>query len=82
VNMQCSNIEGSYVCDCLDTFYLESDGSCVCAEGFTAVSEQCLDVDECLEKPCGETEVRCWALYLHCQQCFLRRDIFYHVHSL
>ncbi|KAL5252435.1 hypothetical protein ACHWQZ_G015268 [Mnemiopsis leidyi] len=54
---RCSNVEGSYLCDCLDTFVKDlSSGECVCADGFENSDGVCADVDECADNPCGENE--------------------------
>jgi len=54
---RCSNVEGSYICDCLDTFVRDSSNECVCADGFENQDGACMDIDECADDPCGENEV-------------------------
>jgi len=55
---RCSNIEGAFICDCLDTFIKDPEsGDCVCADGFENKDGKCADVDECATNPCtGENE--------------------------
>lgn len=54
---RCSNVEGSYICDCLDTFVrCTASQECVCADGYENQDGVCADIDECAANPCGENE--------------------------
>ena len=37
---KCKNTDGSYQCECIDGFY--------------RVEEDCMDIDECKERPCSD----------------------------
>jgi len=55
---RCSNVEGSYICDCLDTFVKDpKTKECVCADGYENSDGVCVDINECDDDPCGENEV-------------------------
>ncbi len=45
----CTNTPGGYTCDCTDGFTFEGEGATL----------TCVDIDECLNDPCGENSTAC-----------------------